>query len=110
MLSWASMKKQQSGRSYLSTDLLPVLTVCALTALYLFSFFNRFAGLRSGDGEFGGGMVFLAGLRPYRDYFTAGPPLNQFKSAIELAIFGTLLIVSRTIAVSERLLIASTLY
>ena len=101
------MKLEAEARSAWRNDLLPLTIVVILSALYFFSFFNRFAGLRSGDGEFGGGIAFLAGLRPYRDYFTAGPPLNVFKSAFELALFGKLLIVSRTLAVLERLMMVA---
>jgi len=92
------------------SEAVPVIVLLVFSAAYFLMFFNRFAGLRSGDGEFGGGVAFLAGLRPYRDYFTAGPPLDVFKSALALAVFGKLLIVSRTLAVVERLLIAATLY
>ena len=80
-----------------------------LTLMFLLSFFNRFAGLRSGDGEYTGGMAFLSGLLPYRDYFTSGPPLNVLKSALILKMFGHALIVTRWAAVLERLLIALVL-
>lgn len=89
---------------------LPVVLMLALSGAYFLSFFNRFVGLRSGDGEFGGGMAFLNGQMPYRDYYTAGPPLNAIKAALELAVFGKLLIVTRVFAVIERLLIAWLLY
>jgi hypothetical protein len=91
-------------------EIWPVGILFFFAALYYVSFFNRFAGLRSGDGEFSGGMALLAGRLPYRDYFTAGPPLNQLKSAIELALFGKALIVTRICAVLERLVIAGVLY
>ena len=91
-------------------EIWPLAVLLLLAAWYFFSFYNRFAGLRSGDGEFGGGMAFLAGLRPYRDYFTAGPPLNQLKAAVELTLFGKSLIVSRTLGVLERLSIVVLLY
>ncbi len=81
----------------------------ALTLMFLLSFFNRFAGLRSGAGEYAGGMTLLSGIMPYRDYFTAGPPLNVVKSALILKAFGSALIVSRAAGVLERLLIALVL-
>ena len=81
-----------------------------LTLMFFLSFFNRFAGLRSGDGEYGGGMALLSGHLPYRDFFTASPPLNMVKSAILLKIFGTALIVSRTAGVVERVLLALLLF
>lgn len=81
-----------------------------LTALFFSLFFNRFAALRSGDGEFGGGYFLLHGRMPFRDYFTASPPLNQFKSGTLLSLFGEKLIVSRTAGMLERSLIALILY
>ena len=81
-----------------------------LTAAFFATWFNRFAGLRSGDGEFTGGMALLAGRLPYRDYFTAGPPLNTMKSALLLWIFGPMLIVNRVTGVVERLILASILF
>jgi hypothetical protein len=83
--------------------------LAGLTLLFLLSFFNRFAGLRSGDGEYAGGMALLNGILPYRDYFTTGPPLNAIKSALLLKAFGGALIVSRIAGVLERLLIALVL-
>jgi hypothetical protein len=88
----------------------PLFLVLALAAIFFLSFFNRFAGIRSGDGDYGGGMAFLAGRLPYRDYFAAAPPLTQLKSAIELGLLGKTLIVSRAAGVAERLAIAALLY
>jgi hypothetical protein len=88
----------------------PLGVVLVSAALFYFSFFNRFAGIRSGDGEFAGGMALLAGRLPYRDYFNAGPPLNSIKAAIELTLFGKALIVSRVCAVLERLVLATILF
>ncbi|MCU1248588.1 MAG: hypothetical protein JWQ49_1617, partial [Edaphobacter sp.] len=45
-----------------------------LTALFFSLFFNRFAGLRSGAGEYVGGVSLLHGSVPFRDYFTTSPP------------------------------------
>jgi hypothetical protein len=81
-----------------------------LTLFFLLSFFNRFAGLRSGDGEYSSGMALLSGILPYRDYFDVGPPLNIVKSALILKAFGGALIVSRVAGVLERLLIALLLF
>jgi len=92
------------------SEIWPLGIILISAALYYFSFFNRFAGLRSGDGEYSGGLALLSGGLPYRDYFSAGPPLNQIKSAVELALFGKALIVTRTCAVLERFVIAGVLY
>jgi hypothetical protein len=81
-----------------------------LTAVFFSFFFNRFAGLRSGAGEYGGGYILVHGSMPFRDYFATSPPLNQFKSGILLSIFGENLIVSRTAGLVERSLIALLLY
>ncbi len=91
-------------------DLWPIALILTLAILFFFSYFNRFIGLRSGDGEFNSGIALLAGRLPYRDYYTAGPPLNQLKSALELALLGKTLFVSRFCAVVERLAIAVLLY
>lgn len=81
-----------------------------LAAMFFLSYFNRFAGLRSGAGEYTAGVAFLAGRMPYRDYFTTAPPLNVLKSALLLKLFGTALIVSRAAGVGERLLLAALLF
>lgn len=81
-----------------------------LPLLFFVSYFNRFAGLRSGDGEYTSGVIFLRGIVPYRDYFLIAPPFNVLKSALLLKTFGTALIVSRSAGVAERLLIAVVLF
>lgn len=78
--------------------------------LFFVTFFNRFAGLNSGDGEYTSGVIFLRGIVPYRDYFAIAPPLNLLKSVLLLKTFGTALIVSRAAGVIERLLIAVVLF
>jgi hypothetical protein len=100
------LESKQEGESW------PIMVsaIVGLTLWFLLSFFNRFAGLRSGDGEYSGGMALLSGLMPYRDYFTAGPPLNAIKSALILKAFGSALIVSRAAGVIERLLLALVLF
>ena len=54
------------GRS----DLLPIFILLLLSSLFFFSYFNRFAGIRSGAGEWSGGIALLSGILPYRDYYT----------------------------------------
>ena len=105
-----SAVEQRSVKFFESRDLSSCLVIAVLSALFFFSYFNRFAGIRSGAGEWSGGMALLSGVLPYRDYYTAGPPLNQLKSAMELALFGKALIVSRTAAVIERIATALLLY
>jgi len=73
-------------------------------------FWNRFVGLRSGDGGFSGGLFFLKGVLPYRDYYSATPPLFVFRSAAVLAIFGKLPIVIRGFGVFERVILSLLLY
>jgi hypothetical protein len=82
----------------------------ALTLLFFLSFFNRFAALRSGNGEFTTGLWLLHGKVPYRDYFSATPPLNTLKAALLLKVFGPFLIVTRAAGVAERVLIAVVLF
>lgn len=80
------------------------------TFCFLMLFWNRFIGLRSGDGGFGGGLFFLKGIVPYRDYYAAIPPLFLFRSAAVLAIFGKLPIVIRGFGVFERVILSLLLY
>src|SRR3954447_6202125 len=50
------------------------------------------------------------GKLPYRDAYSAGPPLNMFKSAVLLKLFGQELIVSRIFGVVARLVMAGVLF
>src|SRR5882757_1548224 len=101
-----TMNEVRSNRVVITGGVLAMV----LTAVFFSLFFNRFAGLRSGAGEYVGGVSLLHGNVPFRDYFTTSPPLNQFKSAIFLRLFGENLIVSRTAGMIERSLIALLLY
>ncbi len=81
-----------------------------VTFFFLMLFWNRFLGLRSGDGGFTGGVFFLRGILPYRDFYCPVPPLFVFRSAAVLAIFGKLPIVLRAFGVFERVILALLLY
>ena len=52
----------------------------------------------------------MRGSLPFRDYFTASPPLNPFKSGVLLSLFGENLIVSRAAGMVERSFIVLLLY
>lgn len=92
-------------------DALPgALVTAAITLLFFSLYWSRFAGLRSGNGSFQGGMALLHGILPYRDYFTAGPPLDQVISAALLGLFGQKLIVIRAWGVFEHVALATLLY
>jgi hypothetical protein len=86
------------------------LVAVAVTLGFFLLFWNRFAGIRSGLGGFGGGMALLQGLMPYRDYFTAAPPMFVFTSAAALKLFGGAIAVTRGFGVFERLVIALLVY
>ena len=81
-----------------------------LITLFFLTFFNRFVGVRSGTGEFSGGIFYLMGKLPYRDAYSAAPPLNMIKSALLLHLFGQELIVSRIFGVVARLVMAGVLF
>lgn len=87
-----------------------VAVTTAVTLGFFLLFWNRFAGIRSGLGGFGGGMAILQGKMPYRDYFTASPPLFGFTSAMVLKLFGGAVIVTRGFGVFERLVISILVY
>lgn len=82
----------------------------ALTGSFFALWFNRFAGVRSGTGEYFGGMALLHGRVPYRHYFDPGPPLNALKAALLLRVFGQALMVTRVAGVLERLLLTAMLF
>ena len=92
------------------TGIASYLLLATLLALFFGAYFNRFLALRSGNGEFSGGVALLAGRLPYRDYFTAGPPLNVLKSALLLKLFGPALLVSRVAGAIERIIIGAILF
>src|SRR5208283_4553729 len=86
------------------------IVTAAATLFFLILFWNRFLGLRSGDGGFTGGVFFLNGFLPYRDYFTPGPPLFLLRTVSVLSILGTRVIALRVAAVVERVLLSLFLY
>lgn len=81
-----------------------------VTLGFFLLYWNRFAGIRSGLGGFGGGVSFLHGLVPYRDFFAASPPMFTFTSAAALKLFGEAIVVTRGFGVFERLVIALLVY
>lgn len=81
-----------------------------VTLCFLLLFWNRFIGLRSGDGGFSGGVFFLKGMLPYRDYYAPAPPLFLLRCAAVLATFGKLPIVLRGFAVFERVMLSLLVY
>jgi hypothetical protein len=83
----------------------------ALVTVCFFSvFWNRFLGIRSGDGGFTAGVFFLKGILPYRDYYCPTPPLFILRSAALIATFGKLPIVLKVFGIVERLLLTVLLY
>ncbi len=90
--------------------LIGALAVVAVTLLFFANYFNRFAGLRSGNGTFTAGSAWLAGILPYRDYYVPSPPLDIMKAAAVLAVFGNKLFALRAFALVDRSLIALVLY
>ncbi len=92
------------------TTLAGAIVVALVTLCFFLLFWNRFLGLRSGDGGFTGGVYFLNGVLPYRDYYCPVPPLFIARCAAVLAIFGKLPIVLRGFAVFERVVLALLVY
>src|SRR3954471_17142700 len=86
------------------------LATAGVSLAYFYFFWNHFVGFRSGGGDFGGGMEFLSGRLPYRDYFTASTPLTIFKSAAVLSLFGKAYIVTRAFGVFERVCLGILMY
>ena len=93
---------------------LTVVAGAAITFLgtvgFMLIFWNRFLGMRSGDGGFTSGVFLLNGILPYRDYYGAVPPLFIARCALILGIFGELPITLRAAGVLERGLLSLLLY
>jgi hypothetical protein len=92
------------------TAIAGALVTASVTLCFFLLFWNRFLGLRSGDGGFTGAVFFLKGILPYRDYYVPVPPLWVARCAAVLAIFGKLPIVLRGYAVFERVILSLLLY
>jgi hypothetical protein len=86
------------------------LVTVVVILFFLLLFWNRFLGLRSGDGCFSGGLGILAGGIPYRDGYSPGPPLFSVRTAAVFAVFGKTMIALRGAGVFERLLLSLLLY
>ena len=99
--------REQRGSLYVW---LTYITLLGLPLLFFLSYFNRFAGLSSGAGEYSSGVALLRGAIPYKNAYVTSPPLSFLKSALLLKMFGMRLIVSRTAGLVERLLIAVLLF
>jgi hypothetical protein len=92
------------------TIALGALVTAAVTLVFFSLFWNRFVGFRSGTGGFSGGSAMVAGIYPYRDYFTAATPLNAIKSWAVLGVFGNTLAVLRGFDVLERASLGLLMY
>jgi small basic protein len=103
--------KALSSQSSRTTLLLAGACVTIIVTLaFLLLFWNRFVGLRSGDGGFTAGLMLLNGIVPYRDFYCPGPPLFLLRTATVLSLFGKTVIALRVAAIFERLTLAVILY
>lgn len=86
------------------------LAVAALTLGFFLLFWNRFSAIRDGNGSLAAAQALLAGVLPYRDGYTAAPPLHLLKTAALVKAFGFDLIGLRAFAVLERIALALVVY
>lgn len=84
--------------------------VVVVTLGFFLLFFNRFAGIRTINGSGLAGSRILSGLMPYRDGYSAVPPLFGIENALWAWLFGTAVIVQRIVGVIERALMAVVLF
>lgn len=83
--------------------------VSIVVACFLLTYWNHFAGIRSGT-IFNGIFFLNKGLIPYRDYFLWVPCLAMFKSSVILGLFGQDLIVPRIAGVLTRIVLSLCIY
>lgn len=106
-------EETKQARAYLSTQVVyqiaGVLVISAVTILFFSLYVDRFAGLRSGNGSFQGGLARLHGSIPYRN-FSSGPPLDGVMSGVILWAFGTKVSVMRAWGVAQHVAVAILLY
>jgi hypothetical protein len=84
--------------------------VAALTLGFFLLFWNRFSAVRDGNGSILGAQLTLAGKLPYRDWYTAAPPLHFLKTAAVMRVLGSDLIAVRAFALLERVALALVVY
>jgi small basic protein len=108
--TWSTMKAPRFRLSRAPVWIAGLSVTVLVTLVFLLLFWNRFIGLRSGDGGLTGGMIFLNGFVPYRDFYSPGPPLFLLRSAAILSLFGKTLVALRAAGVFERVLLATLLY
>lgn len=84
--------------------------IVVVTFGFFLLFFNRFAGIRTINGSGLAGSLILNGRLPYRDWFSATPPLFAIENALFTWLFGTAVIVPRIVGLFERALMAVVLY
>jgi len=81
-----------------------------VTLFFLLLFWNRFLGLRSGDGYFSVVGMLGSSSVPYRDGFSSAPPLFILRTLAVLSVFGKTMIAVRGAGIVERLLLSLLLY
>ena len=84
--------------------------VAALTLGFFLLFWNRCSAVRDGNGSILGAQLTLAGKLPYRDWYTAAPPLHFLKTAAVMRVLGSDLIAVRAFALLERVALALVVY
>jgi hypothetical protein len=110
ILFWSNMKALGFRSSRAPVWIAGATVTVIVTLTFLLLFWNRFLGLRSGDGGFSGGILFLDGYVPYRDFYAPGPPLFMLRCAAVLSLFGKTMVVIRATGIAERLVLAVLLY
>jgi hypothetical protein len=110
MMQKIELSRVHKSRGRESARLAGATVTALVTVCFFMTFWNRFLGLRSGDGGFAAGVFFLKGVLPYRDYYAVTPPLFLFRSAAVLAIFGRLPIAIRAFGVFERVVLSLLVY
>ncbi|HEY9760858.1 MAG TPA: hypothetical protein V6C97_37245 [Oculatellaceae cyanobacterium] len=86
-----------------------LITVVVIAAFFL-PFWNRFVGIRSGNGNSWMGFAFCENLLPYRDYYCPVPFLPALKEYACLLLLGHTLVAVRIGGILTRIAIGLVLY
>jgi hypothetical protein len=87
-----------------------LVVVCAATAFYGLSFWNRYLGVSVDGWFFHFGQALLRGVVPYRDYFYWSTPLHILEQAAVGLVFGPSIAAGHAVGAALRVVLVGVTY